>query len=213
MLFRCEDLERYVTETSQEKMNLILINKADFLSERQRQDWASYFDTINLRVAFFSALEENQNNQLRKMKLLAEEEEEDDECNSLGESDEEEIVSQKLVGNDQSAVIASPPVVEKVKINDETTNQTNEEARNDTPGKNSSQLLNRDELINLFKTVHEGRRIQEDRAVVGLVGYPNVGKSSTINSLLTYKKVSVSATPGKTKHFQVLKCTSILSIT
>ncbi|KAE8226577.1 hypothetical protein CF319_g857 [Tilletia indica] len=39
---------------------------------------------------------------------------------------------------------------------------------------------------------------------VGLVGYPNVGKSSTINALLGSKKVSVSATPGKTKHFQTL---------
>jgi large subunit GTPase 1 len=40
--------------------------------------------------------------------------------------------------------------------------------------------------------------------VVGLVGYPNVGKSSTINALLGAKKVSVSSTPGKTKHFQTL---------
>lgn len=40
--------------------------------------------------------------------------------------------------------------------------------------------------------------------VVGLVGYPNVGKSSTINSLLGEKKVSVSSTPGKTKHFQTI---------
>jgi large subunit GTPase 1 len=39
---------------------------------------------------------------------------------------------------------------------------------------------------------------------VGLVGYPNVGKSSTINALLGAKKVSVSSTPGKTKHFQTL---------
>ena len=39
--------------------------------------------------------------------------------------------------------------------------------------------------------------------VVGMVGYPNVGKSSTINALYQDKKVSVSATPGKTKHFQV----------
>lgn len=37
---------------------------------------------------------------------------------------------------------------------------------------------------------------------VGFVGYPNVGKSSTINSLLSAKKVSVSSTPGKTKHYQ-----------
>ena len=43
----------------------------------------------------------------------------------------------------------------------------------------------------------------KSRAVIGLVGYPNVGKSSTINSLLQYKKVPVSATPGRTKHFQV----------
>ena len=35
------------------------------------------------------------------------------------------------------------------------------------------------------------------------VGYPNVGKSSTINTIMGNKKVSVSATPGHTKHFQV----------
>lgn len=39
---------------------------------------------------------------------------------------------------------------------------------------------------------------------VGLVGYPNVGKSSTINALVGSKRVSVSATPGKTKHFQTI---------
>ena len=36
------------------------------------------------------------------------------------------------------------------------------------------------------------------------MGYPNVGKSSTINSLLGQKRVSVSSTPGKTKHFQTI---------
>lgn len=44
-----------------------------------------------------------------------------------------------------------------------------------------------------------------ERMVVGLVGYPNVGKSSTINALIGEKKVSVSATPGKTKHFQTIR--------
>lgn len=43
---------------------------------------------------------------------------------------------------------------------------------------------------------------------MGLVGYPNVGKSSTINALLGEKKVSVSATPGKTKHFQTIHLSS-----
>jgi large subunit GTPase 1 len=37
-----------------------------------------------------------------------------------------------------------------------------------------------------------------------MIGYPNVGKSSTINRIIGAKKTSVSATPGKTKHFQTL---------
>jgi large subunit GTPase 1 len=40
--------------------------------------------------------------------------------------------------------------------------------------------------------------------LVGMAGYPNVGKSSTINAIIMSKKVVVSATPGKTKHFQTL---------
>jgi large subunit GTPase 1 len=39
---------------------------------------------------------------------------------------------------------------------------------------------------------------------IGLVGYPNVGKSSTINALFGAKKTAVAPTPGKTKHFQTL---------
>jgi len=37
---------------------------------------------------------------------------------------------------------------------------------------------------------------------VGFVGYPNVGKSSTINRFLENRRLQVSATPGKTKHYQ-----------
>ena len=47
-------------------------------------------------------------------------------------------------------------------------------------------------------------RPPSDRFMVGLIGYPNVGKSSTINALFGSKKTAVAATPGKTKHFQTL---------
>lgn len=40
--------------------------------------------------------------------------------------------------------------------------------------------------------------------VLGFVGYPNVGKSSTINALVGQKRTGVTSTPGKTKHFQTL---------
>lgn len=39
---------------------------------------------------------------------------------------------------------------------------------------------------------------------IGMVGYPNVGKSSVINVLCKKKLVGVAAQPGKTKHFQTL---------
>ncbi|CBZ49826.1 GTP-binding protein, related [Neospora caninum Liverpool] len=40
--------------------------------------------------------------------------------------------------------------------------------------------------------------------IIGLIGFPNVGKSSVINALLGSKKVSVSRQPGKTRHLQTL---------
>jgi len=43
-----------------------------------------------------------------------------------------------------------------------------------------------------------------EKGTVGFVGYPNVGKSSVINALFGAKKVSMSRTPGKTKHLQTL---------
>lgn len=57
LLFRCEDLEHYVKEVDKKKLNLILCNKADFLTHEQRRFWAKYFDSINASVVFFSALQ------------------------------------------------------------------------------------------------------------------------------------------------------------
>ena len=39
---------------------------------------------------------------------------------------------------------------------------------------------------------------------VGMIGHPNVGKSSIINGLMGRKVVSASKTPGHTKHFQTI---------
>merc|ERR1719437_61499 len=45
----------------------------------------------------------------------------------------------------------------------------------------------------------------QHHGTIGFVGYPNVGKSSVINALFGAKKVSMSRTPGKTKHLQTLE--------
>ncbi|KAJ1428875.1 hypothetical protein B484DRAFT_449656 [Ochromonadaceae sp. CCMP2298] len=77
-------------------------------------------------------------------------------------------------------------------------------------------VLNRHELTLLLSLVSDELGLEanpksDGRVCVGLVGYPNVGKSSCINTLLGVSKsshgkvrVAVSSTPGKTKHFQTL---------
>ena len=145
LLFLCPDLQKYVKEVDENKINVILLNKSDFLDENQRSIWAQYFDSIGIKALFFSA----------KQQL-----ETDD--NPKGFPIEEMIASET----------------------------------------NSNRLLTREELIDVFKSLRSERT--SDPITIGLVGYPNVGKSSTINAILQSKRVSVSATPGKTKHFQTL---------
>ena len=79
-----------------------------------------------------------------------------------------------------------------------------------------SHILSRQELIHLVTKVPQDLGItpqqrHKGRICVGLVGFPNVGKSSVINTVLGVSKsthgvvrVGVGSTPGKTKHFQTV---------
>uniref|UniRef100_A0A182JPA6 Large subunit GTPase 1 homolog n=1 Tax=Anopheles christyi TaxID=43041 RepID=A0A182JPA6_9DIPT len=208
LLFRTEDLEQYVTEVDPNKMNMILINKSDFLTAEQRVHWAKYFDEQGIRVAFYSAVlaaEEAKREQEAQEEGEAEEEVEEVSQNGDQADDEEDEEEQREVkerlGNLKLSVDKAEKTLEKIeeKIEDLT-----REEETDGSIKNSSKLLTNAELISLFKNLHRAERVTQGIVTVGLVGYPNVGKSSTINAVFLEKKVSVSATPGKTKHFQTL---------
>jgi hypothetical protein len=82
LLYYTKDLMRYVSEISPPKKMLLLVNKADFLTEYQRLVWAQYFNAIGVRFAFYSAHIEQ--NKLDAFGLV-----EDFELNAV---DEEEIV-------------------------------------------------------------------------------------------------------------------------
>jgi large subunit GTPase 1 len=55
LLFRTEDLEKYVLEVDPEKRNLLLVNKADLMTLEQRKGWADWFEGQGIRFAFYSA--------------------------------------------------------------------------------------------------------------------------------------------------------------
>lgn len=178
LVFRSEDLEDYIKAVDPAKQNLLLINKADMMTDRQRHAWAQHLTENKIAYKFFSAHLAKEQNELRQ----AEEEEEERRAAAGG-----------------SASKAPAPAKEEEKEEKEAEDNKEESDSLDT------RILSVDELEALFlkhapKTDDPSRKLK-----VGLVGYPNVGKSSTINALIGAKKVSVSSTPGKTKHFQTIE--------
>jgi large subunit GTPase 1 len=55
LLFRSDDLEKYVKFVDPRKENLLLVNKADMMTREQRQAWADYFEQAGIAYKFFSA--------------------------------------------------------------------------------------------------------------------------------------------------------------
>ncbi|XP_025953327.2 large subunit GTPase 1 homolog isoform X1 [Dromaius novaehollandiae] len=244
LLFRCQDLENYVKEVSSDKENMILINKADLLSEEQRAAWARFFETEGVKVVFWSALAECKRLAGEAKGLDTEDVTEDPGDSEYESSSQEDDITQdsaegactdNAFQTDNGVLVSdddSSDEYEDCEDDEEDAWQTCSEdegggkvnttapksMENRTDGaavqcivqeqnrniRNFSHLVQRNELLEIFKTMHNGPRVKAGEVNVGLVGYPNVGKSSTINTILGNKKVSVSATPGRTKHFQTL---------
>ena len=215
LLYQCYDLEQYVKEVDTKKVNVILVNKADFLSDNQRQMWKEYFDKTGTRVAFWSALEETERYEKKEREeremeenMLEPESEEEEEEN---EDDEEAMSDVSSEAQPKEDVSSEPvfPAARGASATEKTDTEndssvTEAEASGGIQLNNSVKVLDAEELLDYFKSVHQGARVTEGQFTVGMVGYPNVGKSSTINAILKTKKVPVSSTPGRTKHFQTL---------
>lgn len=226
LLFRSDDLEKYVKEVNPQKMNMILVNKSDLLTEEQRKYWAEYFDEQGIMTAFFSAAlateelkEEAKNKEEKPAKTEIKErkakENDDDEEQNKNESQSDSDEEGEQVEEETPADISLKELKEAASEINDTLDKLEAKLEKILPTpeaekseklftKNSPKLLTREELIELFKNVYQGATYTPNVTTIGLVGYPNVGKSSTINALMIEKKVSVSATPGKTKHFQTL---------
>ncbi|KDR85376.1 hypothetical protein GALMADRAFT_354874 [Galerina marginata CBS 339.88] len=207
--FRCEDLEAYVQDVEGtegeagtgkgKRRSMLLINKADLLTAKQRCQWADYFDQQGIHYAFYSAANANALQQARRDAALAETSDHGSHSEGATSSESESDTNEPINAEDSSDSEHEDDMYFSA--------EEDTEAGQDT----RARVLSVQELEDMFlKTAPDLSEFPDStgnpsgRLVVGLVGYPNVGKSSTINSLLGEKKVSVSSTPGKTKHFQTI---------
>ncbi|KAK6584467.1 hypothetical protein PZA11_002691 [Diplocarpon coronariae] len=186
LLFRSDDLEKYVKAVDSRKENLLLVNKADMLSFNQRQSWADFFEAAGISYKFFSASLAKEMNESREF--------------SDKEGDEDD--GGEIVGSPRSK-LAEKATDLYINEGENSSKDGLEHAEDER-----TRILTVDELEALF-LLHAPETLvanseNQRKIQIGLVGYPNVGKSSTINALIGSKKVSVSSTPGKTKHFQTI---------
>ena len=175
------DLRTYVKELGKEM--IVVINKCDYLTSKQRKMWNQYFVSLNIEHVFFSAYNQQE--------IL--------DANARGEFIQEEQNEWNVEVKDRDDdAKASSLVLETSKIGIE-------------------QPLSRKELLRIlleFAALHNVtvEKSQSGKIEFGMVGFPNVGKSSVLNVLVGASKndhsasrVGVAAQPGKTKHFQTLK--------
>ncbi|VEU23079.1 DEKNAAC104006 [Brettanomyces naardenensis] len=228
LLFRSSDLEKYVTELDPRKRNLLLVNKADLLTFSQRAAWGRYFKRRGIKYTFFSAAKANEileeEAAAEAAALVAPAAKAATPVAkdiTPSASAETPLRSPKIPTDDLSDLSLNDDEKEELaRIKQELAqlegaedlNEQEEDADEDV--KKMTKILTIDELEDLFlRSIPEQEAEESEepeangqpkRAQIGLVGYPNVGKSSTINALVGAKKVSVSSTPGKTKHYQTI---------
>lgn len=187
LLFRSEDLENYVKAVDPKKENLLLINKADMMSLTQRHAWARHLKKAGIAFKFFSA-------HLAKEMNEARDREEEEESEEESSEDETPVARSRSAGKQPAAAAESA----------EQSGEDEDEEGGAAVDDDDTEILTVDELEEIFLRHKPIDTSVERKLQVGLVGYPNVGKSSTINALIGATKVSVSSTPGKTKHFQTI---------
>ena len=196
LLFRSEDLEKYVKEVDSKKNNLLLVNKADMMTLGQREAWAEYFEKAGINYRFFSASLAKAQNEAMDSEEFSDE--------TQG-SPSAGVQAAEVQNGDQLASEAKKMDIQDAEEEDD---QWASEEELDSETDHRTRILTVDELEALFLEnaphIETTEGSPPRKTEIGLVGYPNVGKSSTINALIGAKKVSVSSTPGKTKHFQTI---------
>lgn len=162
LFYLSDDLRRYAMEELGKPM-LMVVNKADYLTEVQRKAWSVYFIERGVDHLFFSAYEEQKKIDEaavagRKSDLFEDVEQEQARINA--DEDEEE----EALGQDDNDAIENEPIKTQFISGD--------------TSKGQADLLSREELINAlnaFAAKHgcTPEEKYDNRIQYGMVGFPN----------------------------------------
>lgn len=211
LFYLSEDLRSYAVEELGKPM-LLVVNKSDYLSESQRKEWHNYFKMKGWDHLFFSAHQEQE----KLDRAAFEERKEARELHSsqADESDHEDDSNDEQESTGSNGDDKGPePLMDSSDAGEDSTPTAIVKSRENI---GIGMPLTREELLDWLQSFAAQYSCQPDprfdgRIQFGMVGFPNVGKSSVINVLVGSSKhthgivrVAVASQPGKTKHFQTL---------
>ncbi|KAJ1858833.1 hypothetical protein GGF49_005718 [Coemansia sp. RSA 1853] len=205
-------LYRYITETTGKPL-VVVLNKTDLVAENTVQAWMHYFKqrfpaVVLTRFCCYrdEALVDDTAVASMKMRRQRPRRRTHDSrlvgdlfaaCRSVCETDKLGLVGwEELIARYTD------------KVEDEDSGDSGDESSDGEPDEPVAQS----EPDAADEEAHHGERVSSKYVTLGLVGHPNVGKSTIINSIVRRTVVSTSRTPGHTKHFQTIHVTPTLRL-
>ena len=167
---------------------LIALNKADLVPKPIRNEWVKYFNSLQATITEDeSDIESEFDHEINNN----DDDDDDDNDNNNNGDDTDESNNQQSQAADN----------ENSKKNNRFT--FNFEFVSTMPRHSEDGVLTPKELVLKAKSLAKtaGR---DGKVTIGFVGFPNVGKSSMLNSAVGRICVRSSMTPGKTKHLQTI---------
>lgn len=115
----------------------------------------------------------------------------------------------EILADDDAETLSGDEVDSDAEVSEEMKRRLNpvDEEEDEDRGKNlgARALKNAEQIKQKNDTAfYSAEKFKDGILTIGCVGHPNVGKSSFMNALIGKKVVSVSRTPGHTKHFQTI---------
>ena len=194
LAFFCDDFVRYINEIGIPL--IVCLNKADLVPPQIRLEWGRYFDSLQMNLQFkyefLSTIPKNKPKIRPSDEDSTKKEKDMDDSQNSEDIPENSEISENITENSEISE----------NISENTTEQSLDE-REKQRNELYEGIITPRELILRAKSLASAPG-RDGRITIGFVGFPNVGKSSMLNSAVGRICVKSSMTPGKTKHLQTI---------